>query len=58
LRVADVFERLISRRPYKEAMPHDGLVDHAQGARQLRSGILDVFLSNFQAFADMYRLGE
>ncbi len=59
--VADVFDALISRRPYKEAYAAQMALSimRKERGRHFDPGILDVFLSNFQAFADIRtRLGE
>ncbi|WP_176637699.1 response regulator [Desulfolutivibrio sulfoxidireducens] len=59
--VADVFDALVSRRPYKDAYAEEMALSimRKERGRHFDPAILDVFLANFQAFADIrVRLGE
>lgn len=59
--VADVFDALVSKRPYKDAYPEELALSimRKERGRHFDPAVLDVFLENARAFADIRaRLGE
>jgi putative two-component system response regulator len=56
--VADVFDALISRRVYKNPMPHDQVraIMAAERAKHFDPDLLDLFLDGYEAFCEIARL--